>query len=75
MEVEIIEEDKPKTLNDIRESLGLPRIEDKKIEKIDYVITNEDGEFEINGFTFDYEQKLQIIDKINEIIDYLEDNK
>ena len=33
-EVEIIEENKPKTFNDIRESYGLPRIEDKKIEKI-----------------------------------------
>lgn len=33
-EVEIIEENKPKTFNGIRESYGLPRIEDKKIEKI-----------------------------------------
>ena len=47
--------------------------EEKKIpEKIEYEISDENGEFSINGFTFDYEQKLQIIDKINEIIDYLD---
>jgi len=47
--------------------------EEKKIpEKIEYIVTDENGEFSINGFTFDYEQKLQIVDKINEIIDYLQ---
>lgn len=46
--------------------------EDKKIEKLNY---NTYDEFNIEGFTFDYEQKIQIVDKINEIIDYLEDKQ
>ena len=46
--------------------------EEKKIpEKIEYEITDENGEFSINSFTFDYEQKLQIIDTLNQVIDYL----
>ena len=47
--------------------------EDKKIEKIEYEISDDDGDFTINGFAFDYEQKLQIIDKINEIIEFIND--
>lgn len=47
--------------------------EDKKIEKIEYITSDEDGDFTINGFAFDYEQKMQIVDKINEIIDKLND--
>lgn len=46
-------------------------IEDKKIEKIEYITSDEDGDFTINGFALDYEQKMQIVDKINEIIDKL----
>lgn len=42
--------------------------EDKKIEKLNY---NNNDEFDIEGFTFDYEQKMQIVDKINEIINYI----
>lgn len=45
--------------------------EDKKIEKLEYELCDEDGDFTINGFAFDNEQKLQIIDKINEIIEEL----
>ena len=46
--------------------------EEKKIpEKLEYVVSDENGEFSINGFTFDYEQKMQIIDTINQVIDYL----
>ena len=47
-------------------------LEKKKIpENIEYVVTDENGEFSINGFTFDYEQKMQIIDTLNQVIDYL----
>ena len=48
--------------------------EDKKIEKIEYIV-DEDGILFIDGFDDDREQKLQIANKINEIIDYLEENK
>ena len=79
--VEIIEEDKPKILNDIRESYGLPRIENKKIQKLD--IRNEKNsknnwKWKVYGKEHSYNistpQKI-IADKINEIIDYLEENK
>ena len=47
--------------------------EEKKIpEKLEYIVTDENGEFSINGFTFDYEQKMQIIDTLNQVIDYLQ---
>ena len=61
-EIEIIEEEK-KSLNDIRESYGLPRIEEKKIpEKIDnnYFL-------ELN----DTAEILKLYEKQCEIIDYL----
>ena len=46
--------------------------EEKKIpEKLEYEESDENGEFSINGFTFDFEQKIQIIKTVNEIIDYL----
>ena len=57
-----------KNLNDEVEIIE----EEKKIpEKLEYEVKFEKGELVINGFTFDYEQKLQIIITINEIIDYL----
>jgi hypothetical protein len=60
-EVEIIEE--KKSLNDIRESYGLPRIEEKKIpEKLKDII--KDGCIEAPD-------NFILMDKINEIIDYL----
>ena len=75
-EVEIIEEDKPKTLNNIRESYGLLRIEDKKIEKLEIETQNkETGNCYI---TNEYGTKCYltkhsriIANKVNEIIDYL----
>ena len=46
--------------------------EEKKIpEKLEYEVSDENGEFSINGFTFDSEQKIQIIKTVNEIIDFL----
>lgn len=59
--IEIIEKDKPKTLNDIREMYGLPRIEDKKIEKLE-LTTTDGGENTIY---------MLLANKIDEIIDYL----
>lgn len=50
-------DEKPPTLNEIREMCGLPRIEEKKIEKI-------------KNKNFTRNQK-QIASKINEIIDKL----
>ena len=51
-----------KSLNDEVEIIE----EEKKIpEKLEYLVTDENGEFSINGFTFDYEQKMQIIDTLN----------
>ena len=44
--------------------------EDKKIEKIEYIV-DEDGILFIDGFDDGREQKLQIAKKINEIIDKL----
>jgi hypothetical protein len=71
-EVEIIEEDKAPTFNNIREQYGLPRVEeDKKIEKFEtYKITDETISGlrkSINELNKDIERKLnEIIDKINE---------
>lgn len=46
--------------------------EDKKIEKLNY---NNNDEFDIEGFIFDFEQKMQIVDKINEIIEVLNEQR
>jgi hypothetical protein len=66
-EVEIIEEEKKaSTLNDIRESYGLPRIEEKKIpEKLGLIL----DEHFTNDELQEYIYEMQV--KINEIIDYL----
>lgn len=49
--------------------------EEKEIpEKLEYEESDENGEFSINGFTFDFEQKIQIIKTVNEIIDFLKQN-
>lgn len=73
-EVEIIEEYKPKILNNIRESYGLPRIEDKKIEnkieKLDCDIDFDDN-VSINGKCLYDNALLEIGNKINEIIEVL----
>lgn len=46
--------------------------EEKEIpEKLEYEVSDENGKLSINGCTFDFEQKLQIITTVNEIIDYL----
>ena len=57
-------------LNDYVEILE----EDKKIEKLNCLV-DEDGELTIEGFAFDREQKIQIVNKINEIIDYINKEK
>jgi len=44
--------------------------EDKKIEKLNCLV-DEDGELTIEGFAFDREQKIQIVNKINEIIEVI----
>lgn len=45
--------------------------EEKEIpEKLEYEV-DENGKLSINGVTFDFEQKLQIIETVNEIIDFL----
>ena len=50
-------------------------LEEKEIpEKLEYEESDENGEFSINGFTFDFEQKIQIIKTVNEIIDFLKQN-
>jgi hypothetical protein len=69
-EIETIEEDKPKTLNDIRESYDLPRIKDKKIEKIPNTYLDK----EMYSKYWDIDTKI-LQEKINEIIDYIEENK
>ena len=76
IEVEILEEEKKKsTLNDIRESYGLPRIEEKKIpekinEDIDYINFDIKLFLTTSSTKFNYKEKV-VINKINEIIDYL----
>ena len=78
-EVEIIEE-KPRTLNDIRESYGLPRIEkNNKIEKLEieqdtpssnFYIRNENGTK--CGLT---KHSKMIADKLNELVDVINEMK
>lgn len=72
-EVEILEEEKKSpTLNDIRESYGLPRIEENKIpEKLSTwfsVETKQSKELNIEYANTNFENMYE---KINEIIDYL----
>lgn len=80
-EVEILEEEKKTpTLNDIRESYGLPRIEEKKIpEKIE---TYKDGNNDIflDDLCYKYMpihkdslsfNEQVIVDKLNDVLDYL----
>ena len=58
------------TLND---EVEIPDYEEEKEipEKLEYEASDENGKFSINGFTFDFEQKIQIIETVNEIIEYL----
>ncbi len=44
-------------------------LDEKKIGKLGYIVNDEDGDFTIDGYAMDYEQKIEIIKKINEIID------
>lgn len=71
-EVEILEEKKAHTLNDIRESYGLPRIEEKKIpEKLSTwfsVEAKQSKELNIEYANTNFENMYE---KINEICDYL----
>lgn len=70
-ELEIIEENP--TLNDIRESYGLPRIEEHKIPE-KFEIYDNSIEWCCNGRSITDNEK-DIMDKINEILDYLEEIK
>lgn len=70
-EIKIIEEEKKApTLNDIRESYGLPRIEKKKIpEKIEYY--DDSIAWVIDGIGQLSDVDKVIVDKLNEVLDYL----
>ena len=60
-------------VNFLNDEVEIPDDEDEEKEipeKLEYEESDENGEFSINGFTFDFEQKIQIIKTVNEIIDF-----
>lgn len=66
-----------KLLDILNDEVEIPDDEDEEKEipeKLEYEVSDENGEFSINGFTFDFEQKIQIIKTVNEIIDFLKQN-
>ena len=75
--MEMLIEERDELLNILNDEVEIPDDEDEEKEipeKLEYEESDENGEFSINGFTFDFEQKIQIIKTVNEIIDFLKQN-